>query len=205
MYITLFVIVSAVLGALIGLWKGFRKTLSGLIAVIVAALVSLLVIPPILRAILTADKARMIAEALGFMDTYSELAAASPALEDLLLALPAAIIAPFVFLVIFGILRAVFRIIFGVVARIIFGKDKEPFGKRAIGAPLGFVRGAVVALVFVCVVAGFVTAADTASKMVLSQESDQFGDMKSTLEELDGYLGIVADDPIVSADRKSVV
>lgn len=199
MYITLFVIISAILGALIGLWKGFRKTLSGLIAVIVAALVSLLVIPPILRAILTEDKARMIAEALGFMDTYSELAAASPALEDLLLALPAAIIAPFVFLVIFGILRAVFRIIFGVVAKIIFGKDKEPFGKRAIGAPLGFVRGAVVALVFVCVVAGFVTAADTASKMVLSQESDQFGDMKSTLEELDGYLGIVADDPIVSA------
>ncbi len=199
MYITLFVIVSAVLGALIGLWKGFRKTLSGLVAVILAALLSLFITPPILRAALSEDKAKMLAEALGFMDTYSELAAASPALEDLLLALPAALVAPIVFLVAFGIFRFIFRVVCGIIARTVLGKEKEPFKKRAIGAPLGFARGAVVALVFVCVIAGFVTTADTATEMVLSHESEQFDDIKSTLSEIDGYLSIVADDPIVSA------
>ena len=132
MYITLFVIISAVLGALIGLWKGFRKTLAGLVAVILAALTSLLITPPILRAVLNEEKAKMLAEALGATDTYAEISAASPSLADLFLALPAALVAPIIFLLLFGIFRFIFRIICGIISRIIFGRGKEPFKKKAM-------------------------------------------------------------------------
>ena len=195
-YILIFVLLWSFLGALIGLWKGIRKTVSSIIAVILAGITSMLISPPIVKLFFTQDNLFKIVDVLEMTETYNELVAASPAIEELLLALPVTLIAPLVFLIFFFILRIIFRIIAGFVSKIFFPK-KEKMPMKLIGMPLGLVRGFMTAMVIMVVLGGLINTVDDITDVIIEQESEQLADIKETVEDVEPYLSIVTDDPII--------
>ncbi len=195
-----FIVISAVLGALIGLWKGFRKTLSGLTASILAAVISLLITPPIIRAIITEEMALNLAQTFGIIETYNELATASPALVDLILSLPVALIAPIVFLIFYGLIRLIFRIVLGIVSKKVLKTEEKEKTKefKLIGTSIGLVRGAITAMVFVFVIAGYVNTVNTVTNIASEEGLDNESGIVSSISTIDEYVNVVADDFVVS-------
>ena len=92
--ISLLVVVFTALGALFGLLKGFRKSVVRLISVICSALLAFVLSAPIARLFINKETVADVIYSLGISETYNELVAASPALGELIGAIPAAIIAP---------------------------------------------------------------------------------------------------------------
>ena len=95
------VMVFTVLGALLGLARGFKKSIVRIISVILSGILAYLLAAPIAKLFINENSIHSIVSALNFEETYNELVTASPALEELFAALPIAIVAPLVFLVLF--------------------------------------------------------------------------------------------------------
>ena len=195
-YVLIFILISAVLGLLIGLWKGARKKLAGIFAIITSVILSMLITRPLLKALVTDEMVNAIVDSLNFTAQYNELLAASPSAGELIRGIPIALVAPIVFLPIYGLLRLIFRIIGGVISKKIF-KNCKWEKSRLIGMPLGFVQGTLTALVLVMIISGYASLANNVTDTVIAQESSTITKIKESVSEIDQYVNILADDPVV--------
>ena len=197
-YILIFVIVSALLGMLIGLWKGARKKIAGIAATILSVIISLIIAPLIVKLAVTEETVHALIELAGFTAQYNELVAASPAVSELILGIPVALVAPLIFLPVYALFRLIFRIIAGAISKSLFTKNNWEIS-RTIGLPLGLVQGALSAMVFVVILAGLVSTVNNVTDTVLAQESEQLAEVQESVAEIDQYVNIFANDPIVKA------
>lgn len=195
-YVLIFVLICAVLGMLIGLWKGPRKKIAGITAILLSAIISLLITPPILKLFITDNTVATVVELLNFTAQYNELIAASPSVAELITGIPVALAAPLVFLPIYALFRIIFRIAAGIISKILFEKKNWTIA-NVIGMPLGFVQGALAAMVVVVIFAGFVSTVNNVTDTILAQDSEQLVEVQEPIAEIDEYVNIVANDPVV--------
>ena len=201
-YITLFVLLCGALGRLIGLGRGARRKISGISAIILSVATALIVTPIIVKTVFTDSIIMSLMDMMGFSSQYNDLVQASPSVADLVRGIPVALIAPILFLFVYLILRLIFRIIAGIVTKAIF-KEKNWLKSKVWGLSLGFLQGVMSAIVFVAIIAGLVCTVNNVTDTILAQDSDQLAEIQETVSEIDGYVNIVADDPIVKIVDKT--
>ena len=195
-YVLFFVLACGLLGLLGGLIVGARKKIAGISAIILSVIASMITIPILVNVFATPENVAMLVELIGFTKEYNEIIAISPSVADLIVGIPIALVAPIVFLPIYFVLRLFFRIIAGIVTKIIY-KKKGFARNRLLGMPLGFVQGVLSAMVIVIVIAGYVNTVDNVTDTILAQESEQLTEIQATVSQVDQYLNIVADDPVI--------
>ena len=197
-FILIFVLLVAAIDLLFGFLKGMRKVVAGIATIVLSAVTSLIFTPIIMRSILTEELALSIVNMIGIADSYSELMQVSPSLQDLILGLPIAIVGPILFIALYFFLRIIFRIISGVVTKCVWKFDEKAKKSRLIGLGLGALQGVLSSMVIVCVVAGLVCTVNNVTDVILEQESDQLAELQTTVGEVDSYVNIIAEDPVVS-------
>ena len=197
-FVLIFVLLVAAVDLLFGFLKGMRKVVAGIATIVLSAITSLILTPVILRAILTEEFALSLVDMLGAADTYSEIMQVSPSLQDLMLGVPVAIVGPILFIALYFFLRIIFRIATGIVTKCVWKFDEKAKKSRLIGLGLGALQGILSSMVIVFIIAGFVGTVNNVTDVILEQESDQLEELQMTVAEVDSYINIVADDPIVS-------
>ena len=196
---TLTVLAATLIGAAFGLLKGFTKSTIRLASVVLAVLIAFIIAAPVSRIFINNENLNALISMLEFTEMYNEIVEASPALGELFTALPVAIIAPIVFVVLFFIIKLIMLIPYFIVAHILTkDKEKEPFKKRALGLPIGAAQGLISVLVVVFVVAGFINIADKSIDAVLKDSSGALSDVQDALGEVDFYIEEIKRDPIIS-------
>lgn len=195
-YVLFFVLACGLLGLLSGLIVGARKKIAGISAIILAVIASMITIPILVKIFATPENVAQLVELVGLTKEYNEIIAISPSVAELVVGLPIALAAPIIFLPIYFVLRLFFRIIAGIVTKIVY--KKKGFAKnRLLGMPLGFVQGVLSAMVIIVIIAGYVNTVDNVTDAILAQESEQLAEVQETVSEIDQYLNIVADDPVI--------
>ena len=197
-FVLIFILLVVAVDLLFGFLKGMRKVVAGIATIVLSAITSFILTPIILRAILTEELALMIVDTIGSGDAYSELIRVSPSLQDLMLGLPAAIVGPVLFISLYFFLRIIFRIIVGAVTKIIWKFNEKAKKSRLIGMGLGAIQGVLSSMVIVVVIAGLVCTVNNVTDIILEQESDQLEELQATVEDIDTYVNMVAEDPVVS-------
>ena len=201
-YVLLFILISAVFGMLIGIWKGARKKIAGIFAIIASVILSMLITPPLIKLFVTDENLKMLVELFGFTSQYNELLAVSPSVAELIRGIPIAFAAPLVFLPIYALLNLIFKIIGGAISKIVFKNDKWNVS-RLLGMPFGFVQGALSAMVIVVILAGYISTLNNITDTVLAQDSDELVQIQNTISEIDQYVNIIADDPVIQVLNKN--
>lgn len=195
---TIIVVAATLIGAAFGLIKGFTKSTIRIISVVLAILISFIIAVPISKLFINEENLSVIISNLGMTETYNELVEASPALGELFTALPVAIVAPIVFLLLFFVLKLIMLIPYLIVGSVFTkNKEKEPFKTRAIGIPIGAVQGLVSVMLIVFVVAGFINIADKSIDTILKDSSGSLSEVQDGLEEVDLYIEEIKRDPIM--------
>ena len=201
------VMVFTVLGALLGLARGFKKSIVRIISVILSGVLAYLLAAPIAKLFINENSIHSIVSALNFEETYNELVTASPALEELFAALPIAIVAPLVFLVLFFVLKFLMNIPCIIVNTCLNFKSKDESAIRFLGLPIGAVQGFISIMALVVVLAGFIGIGDKVIDVVLEEDNASNIADTTVIEEIDFYIEELKRDPIVgmlcgSADNK---
>ncbi|MBP3397208.1 MAG: hypothetical protein J6L87_08545 [Clostridia bacterium] len=139
----------------------------------------------------------MVMEAIP--EEYLSALESSPSLMSFVEALPAAVIAPFVFVVAYLLLLSLFKIIYAIVGRIkVF--QKENFAKPAVstwvGGALGLVAAAAVFVCFMMPAVGYLNVASTALSTLTDEDAE--APIVAFLPALNGTLStgesVVVDD-----------
>lgn len=195
---TILVVAATLIGAAFGLIKGFTKSTIRIISVLLAILISFFIAVPISKLFINSENLDLLISNLEMTEAYNELVEASPALGELFTAIPIAIIAPIVFLILFFLLKLIMLIPYSIVGSIFTkNKEKEPFKKRALGIPIGAAQGLLSIMVVLLVVAGFVSIADKSVDAVLKDNSGALSDVQNGLEEVDFYIEEIKRDPVM--------
>ena len=185
--ITGIVIICILIGALFGLMKGLKKATVRLITVVGAALIAGIISTPIAKILVNKRIVSDIMEYLQISDIYHELISASPAIDELSIALLIA------FLLLF-----VITIIPYTIANMTMNIEKpENFKERILGAPVGAVQGLVAALIPVIILAGYLSVTDRVVDIMLSDTSGVMSGAEADLKYVDGIIEEFREDPFV--------
>ena len=191
--VTLFVFICAVIGALFGLNRGFKRSIVTLIGAIVSAVLAFFLAVPVSKLIITPQMIETVLQNLGALEIYNELISASSSLKEIVIMLPAAIIAPIIFLLLFAIIKLLMKIPCGIISLSLGSKSHN----RVLGVPLGAVQGLVSAFVIVVVITGFISVADNITTAVLADTSDSTVQLRESFDDINSALADVKKDPVV--------
>lgn len=168
-----------IIGLICGWCRGYAKSLLRLGIVLAVAVLTFFVVPSITKAILSINISNynivigsvapttieeLIIASLEQIPYISDLIAASPSFEALILVVPQAIVNVAGFIVFFYLFKLVSLIIYWIFAAIVFPKKKNkteptPNKHRFIGAMIGAVQGVIVAIVMLLPIYGSINAA----------------------------------------------
>lgn len=168
-----------IIGLICGWCRGYAKSLLRLGIVLAVAVLTFFVVPSITKAILSINISNynivigsvapttieeLIIASLEQIPYISDLIAASPSFEALILVVPQAIVNVAGFIVFFYLFKLVSLIIYWIFAAIAFPKKKNkteptPNKHRFIGAMIGAVQGVIVAIVMLLPIYGSINAA----------------------------------------------
>ena len=193
------IIVSILGGALFGFIRGYRRTIVTLISVVVAALISFAFSAIIAKAFINSESIVKLFTTFDMMELYNELSGVSPALIELLGALPVAVVAPILFVILFFILKFIFMIPCVIVCKIMNIVKKEEMSQRLLGIPLGALQGFVVALIPVLILAGYFNVVDRMMTVIVNEEAVEVSEASSEsgYEEINAYLEDIKKDPAI--------
>ena len=168
-----------IIGLICGWCRGYAKSLLRLGIVLAVAVLTFFVVPSITKAILSINISNynivigsaapttieeLIVASLEQIPYVSDLIAASPSFEALILVVPQAIVNVAGFIVFFYLFKLVSLIVYWIFAAIAFPKKKNktepaPNKHRFIGAMIGAVQGVIVAIVMLLPIYGSINAA----------------------------------------------
>lgn len=177
--LTSILFVFLIIGLICGWCRGYAKSLLRLGIVLAVAVLTFFVVPSITKAILSINISNynivignvapttieeLIIASLEQIPYISDLIAASPSFEALILVVPQAIVNVAGFIVFFYLFKLVSLIIYWIFAAIVFPKKKNkaeptPNKHRFIGAMIGAVQGFIVAIVMLLPIYGSINAA----------------------------------------------
>ena len=76
--------------------------------------------------------------------------------------------------------------------------DRKAKKSRLIGLGLGALQGVLSSMVIIVIIVGLVCTVNNVTDIILEQESDQLEELQATVEDIDTYVNMVAEDPVVS-------
>lgn len=195
---------AALLGFIRGIFKGTFRSLTDIAFILLNALTSALISKGIMKLIFkpsTIYSALLkVNEKIAFEPLDSFIETIEPYMEEgaflaeaelgYILALPAVIVTPLLFMVVFFLMGFIFKIIKLIVQKLLIPKTRNA-GLRFLGAILGAVRSALALAIFLVPIIGYATfGLNTLHTM--EAELDNEG-LTETLEEIADYEGIVTD------------
>ena len=199
---TIIILISVIVGAFIGYVRGFKKSTFRIGLIAISAIFAIILAVPLTKMIVNETT---LLNFLSMLDgnaneLFNELMTALPSLKDLIVTVPAALLAPIVFIFVFLILRLLTLIPYFIVnANVKFLKDGDTPAKRFIGIPIGAVQGLLCSLIIVTVICGYVDIADKVVNIAKNSEVDKDSGIYYLANEADYYVELVKADPIVGA------
>ncbi len=175
--------------------KGWRRATVGLFGAVLSFIAALLLTPSVSRAIGNAV-IPMVKGMLANTDAaglLSDLEQVGPAVADIITALPSALLAPIVFVLLYLLIRLITLIVSPLLTRLVFGEEAyggQSGASRLVGLPIGALKGVVVALALLLPIICYVSILGGSVDRLLEAlpEDSEYAETFSVVEQISDAL-----------------
>ncbi|MBE6548301.1 MAG: CvpA family protein [Ruminococcaceae bacterium] len=184
------VAISVLASALIGLGRGLKKSVASTVVIVLAAIVSFIVTLVVAKPS-PSDTSFITQKIMGlFNDSSFAEVFEIPSARDTINYYISMLIAPFVFVLLFAVLRIIFGIIMKTVLKQIKIMDNiSPVAKRLGGAGVGLANGIILCLIFCMPLLGTLDVANSAMTQISAGDSE----VAQTVETVQSYVSPIVD------------
>ena len=159
-YITTLVVIAMAFGILTGVSKGYKRSIVKMLSTLAAAVLAFIVAMFVAKSFAGEAFLEKFMTSMELQGIYTEISDVSDSIVEIIQSIPAAIITPVLFLVLFVLFKILLWIPCSIVSKLLnIGKGCS-VKDRLIGIPVGAVQGIISIMIFVLVFGGYFNLVD---------------------------------------------